>query len=502
MYFRREVILFLIFLPNVLSFYNGLLKIFAQYSQAYAENESSIDDFVRIASENYFPLDNPQQCMCNDAVYSSWSKVNDVNYDAKGYAIHVPRESKSRRAFCFNNNHYSLRSNIDITYTHFPRNKHFNKELPKLPYEPYQRMMTFAIEVCMIPSIWYLELVHCLYVATAPFFKGMLMSYSLQDMVGSALKTMGYLDESFTIENCYKSIHDFTDSEISSNYDVICTRMDECLKSRQFSEEPHARLKEEFAKRIDNAYSKIDGPGEVEKHKIYARHSLLLSISSNKINKFLPDAASERNFLIVRAMILSLTYLANKVISTSADNITERFSKITWLINNMLFSTFDKYMKYCLKNYSGILGSNTMGNSDFLELVCKEFLAVGFIDESIEYNGEDASVFNNSIMPSRILDPAYIPVVPSYINVEEGHSDLSWLSFKSVSTSGLLVSLTASGKKRPKTNRYFKTAKATSVVQSQSGRSERPRVKDSGRLSKIFTSRRTRISKLISGNLN
>ncbi|KAJ1607119.1 putative secreted protein [Cryptosporidium canis] len=502
MYFRLPAIVFFIFLPNVLSFHNGLIQLIIRTSQAYLNDEQSFTDFVSTTSNEYFPLDNPQQSLSNDQIFYSKSKSTNLEFNTHGFRVHPPREPKQAHIFSINNHDYMYREKIDLSQTHFPRAKHFNRRLPKLPYEPYQRVMTYAIEVCMIPSMWYLELIHCMYMSIAPLYSGMLMSYSLQDLVGTAIKTMGYLDESFTLENCHRSVSAITDKSISLKYEGICRRMSECLQSNQFTSEPYAHLRDEFSKRIDRVYSNLGDSQLIEKHKNYARHSLLLALSSKTINLSLVEVAVERNFLVIRAMILSLSYLVNKFIPANNDVIAERFSKITRLIGYMAFSVFKHYMRFCISSSPGIFGSKSREYRGFYELFCKEFLSVGFIDESIELLGDDINTFNDSVMPSRILDPAYIAVIPSYISGLDGPVDNSWLSFSTVTKVENIEPDVIDKKKKPRTNVYYKSAKSTSIGSTQMGNTPKTRRRGfTERLTKTFTSRKKRISGQISSRM-
>ncbi|CUV07908.1 unnamed protein product [Cryptosporidium hominis] len=495
---QQLIFLLFMFIRNVKSFENGLLRLVIEFSQHSLNG--SLDDFVSSSAENYFSFENPQQSVSCDRVFYSPRQYIDQNPPSSEFITHIPRESKSPAHFLFYTEDSPFRSRINMSQTHFPRRKHFNKNLPKLPLEPYQRIMTFAIEICMIPSIWYLELIHCMHFGMAPFFSGMLMSYTLQDVIGSAIKTMGYLDESFTIENCYRSVSSVTDEQINANFQEICESMSQCLLSNQFSSDPYIRLKEEFQQRIDNAYSNIEGQEKVEQHKNYARHSLLLSLSSKTINFSLPDPATEKNFLIIRAMILSMTYLVNKFIPVEENTISERMSKITKFIYSMLFSQFKYYMKMCLISFPAILGSKSKNFQEIIELYCKEFLSFGFIDETVKIEGDDLEAFNKAILPSRVLDPAYASVIPSLINGASSQEDLSWLSFSSVGSIEN-IGVETGKKKRPKTTKYFKTASKNSITKTRSAETNAKKKSGFTKITKMFTNRKTRISGLITSHL-
>ncbi|KAK9171049.1 Uncharacterized protein cmbei_8003550 [Cryptosporidium meleagridis] len=46
----------------------------------------------------------------------------------------------------------------------------------------------------MIHSIWHLELVLCMYFAMPPYFNNMLMRHSLQNLIGSTIFSMKYIN--------------------------------------------------------------------------------------------------------------------------------------------------------------------------------------------------------------------------------------------------------------------------------------------------------------------
>ncbi|KAF7456016.1 putative Secreted Protein (WYLE family) [Cryptosporidium felis] len=380
--------------------------------------------------EKYNPIEEPITSICGDITPGHSNSCSGTDTRVEGINVHVPVETKGHRR--------SASVTIGFIFKeesiHFPRFKHFGLELPKLPYEPYQRLMTYAIDVCYIPSIWYLELVHCIYMGMAPYFKGMLMSYSLQDVVGSAIKTMGYLDESYSESNCLISVSLFIDDHISSQKEVICSRMTSCLKNNHFSSEPFRRLKEEFQSRIDENYSNLafESISSQEANK-FARHSLLLGLSSNTLSLSLSRSATERNFLVIRFMILSLSNLYSFRLKTNPEDNSRIFAGSFGLIHNLIFYSIRGFISSCKSYMSNMYGSRKVKENLFLEFCCKEFLSTGFIDERVEVVGVDIERFNKAIMPSRVLDAGYAAVIPSNKR-GVSTSDDSWLRFESVQT--------------------------------------------------------------------
>ncbi|KAL7066607.1 hypothetical protein ACR3K2_29620 [Cryptosporidium serpentis] len=304
------------------------------------------------------------------------------------------------------------------------------KELPELPMEPYQRTMTFAIEQCLLPNLWHLELVHCMYMSIAPFLKGLIMSYTLQDIVGSAMVTMGYKDEVFAIENCFNSVSMISDDNISVHYKHICQSTASCLSTHPLSNGPYSRFKKEFSVRIDQAYSILPSSIGGINSKTLARLLLLISLnrmSSNSETRkiYYPD----RLFICIRAMNTALAVISIIECSMEPANIINRATSIINLVIDSLSAIELKEIFMKCRKYLDGLGIKDLGMNTILNhAICFEMLSIGFIYEHptpslivpIEH-------FNKSIMPIRMLSVSYPALIPSYIPGKLNEDEEIWI---------------------------------------------------------------------------
>ncbi|KAK6590693.1 putative Secreted Protein [Cryptosporidium xiaoi] len=410
----------------------------------------------------YRNIMDPQIAIHGDTVcdYEKYSGLNLEN--AK---FHIPSEQKSLNGFKrLSYNLENMANSLDISFLRpnkqeeqndnllfFPRIKHFRKKLPVLTPEPYQRLMTFAIEVCMIPKLWYLELIHCMYMGMAPFFKGMLMSYSLQDVVGSAIMTIGYLDLSFSIENCHRSVSMVSDDSISPNYEYICDKMKTCLESKVFENGEYAKFKDEFVTRINNIYKSAD-VGVAQLGNI-ASYFLRLGISTSPNSNGYSKDYNVRNFLPVRTMA-SMVSIINiyKRFDSHFANIRQ-FNKFYHIISFSTFISVKKYFISCKKFLNSNIKINLKEKGLLFEFLCKDFISVGFIDESFNIMGDDEDKFIQATQPSRILRKNYADVIPSMPSDESLESfGKEWLEFAADE-----FEITEAPLSRPATGRFYKS---------------------------------------------
>ncbi|KAH8583339.1 uncharacterized protein ELE39_000107 [Cryptosporidium sp. chipmunk genotype I] len=358
-------------------------------------------------------------------------KILKESYKNYEKVCHIPIETKSL-AFFSKHSHKEPMTDSEVQSYFFPRIKHYKKILPELTPEPYQRIMGFAIEVCMLPSIWHLELVHCMFTAISPYFDGMLMSYSLQDLVGSAIISMDYKNEQFSLENCIKYLPLFSDNKISTLYIRICRETESCLKSRSFYTNNFANFKNEFNHRIQEVYRAIPPLDDALNPKVFARYLILYSLSiflkKIPLNKNFP----ERNFLPIRVMAASVGYYAlvkkMKMSFLSESHLVGFFTK---LISNLLFEKTDEVIERCSRE---IMKFSDINNDHLFELFkafCKEIFSVGFINESLQNLGEINSILINSTHSNRILLNSYsftVPEMSRELPLSEYNN--SWINFK------------------------------------------------------------------------
>ncbi|KAH7647881.1 hypothetical protein FG379_000508 [Cryptosporidium bovis] len=385
--------------------------------------EHMVSELKARYENEYFSISEPVQ-----DIHADLSEDKHITHVEPDFPFHIPLERRKYSKFSslryMKSNTLSSSESplvrkirgMDSALTNneifFPRMKHFRKNLPKLTSEPYQRLMTFAIDICLIPSMWYLELIHCMYIGVAPYFDGMLSSYSLQDVVGSAIKTMGYLDETFSIENCYLSVSLFSDDKISPYYRDVCESMMNCLLSRDFQQEKYSKLRDEFASRIKNlhTYDVESKNSTIGVSRCFIRAALLFESSD-----FFPTINHpERNFLPIRIMIAStVVSIIHFILFPNLDNslktlITAFFD----IFSAKILFDIKIYMKYCKSFLKSYLKKETYSSEILYELLCKEFLSIGFVDNRVEVLSENKESFAAVTVPRRILDPNYYLVIP------------------------------------------------------------------------------------------
>ncbi|KAH8740525.1 hypothetical protein FG386_002107 [Cryptosporidium ryanae] len=365
--------------------------------------------------------------LCKDVSGEGTLKPIGVEMDKYTNICHIPSKKASLVQYKLGKS-YIKGGFMDLQKKFFyPRVKSYRKELPQVITEPYQRLMTFAIEVCMVPSVWYLELVHCMFVSTLPYLNGMLMSYSLQDIIGSALMSMEYKNEKFNLESCMESASNVKDDAISSQSVEICHRMKTCLDSREFSSGDFYELEPELSYRIKNMYGNIQALSGMLKPSLFARYSVLYSIHLLS-SKFKPnDEYPEVNFLPIRIMNASLSYyaMAKKLNLSfqSESKVVELFAKI---ITSLMFEDASVIIDICRKSIIDFGNKHLDGK--ILEVFCKEIFSVGFINEDIgiHINKVDGYL----VHPKRILLESYISVIPEMMqSLPIDRYDYSWLNF-------------------------------------------------------------------------
>ncbi|KAH8583336.1 uncharacterized protein ELE39_000104 [Cryptosporidium sp. chipmunk genotype I] len=391
---------------------NGWQKIILEVNSAYKSSSgnllidskaSFINDYTNF-KETTISLNGDLCDEIPDVVSSSKPKYS--------YPVHIPLERKSvlsfiRRGISINLSSSNYNSNIQ-----YPRLKHFKYILPELVIEPYQRLMSFAIEVCMIPSIWYIEIIHCMHMGMAPFFTGVLMSYSLQDIVGASIMSMGYKDEKFSIDNCKHSVSIVADDQISPYYDEICEKVEACIISRPFSNGPFSKLRTELQERIDRSYGFIKPIDGFLDPKAFARFAVLTTISNIPNNRFLSKVSSERNFLVVRSMLSSLGYYAlsstAKLKFISELSVAKFFSN---MIPEWLSITIPKFKKKCIRQIA-IFSKANINSYELLTYFCQEVFSSGFIYENDKLYIKLERM--DSVYPQRVLHVHYPYFIPSF----------------------------------------------------------------------------------------
>ncbi|KAK6590695.1 putative Secreted Protein [Cryptosporidium xiaoi] len=419
-----------------------LKRLYQLILDEYKHDFEQIVGEIKTKFENeYFPISEPVQ-----DIHGDLSDDKHITHVKPDFPFHIPLEKK--KYYKFSSLRYVKHETLDSSESpllrkikgmdsaltsneiFFPRMKHFRKNLPKLTSEPYQRLMTFAIDICLIPSMWYLELIHCMYIGVAPYFDGMLSSYSLQDVVGSAIKTMGYLDETFSIENCYMSVSLFSDDNVSPYYREACESMMNCLLSKDFQQEKYSKLRDEFKSRIDNlhTYDTKSKKSTTGVSMWFIRTALFI-----ESNDFFPTINHpERNFLPIRIMVASITVsiIHFVLFPNLANSVRTLITAFFDIFSAKTLFDIKIYMKYCKSFLRFYLKKGTYQSEILYEILCKEFLSIGFVDNQVEVLSENKELFAAVTVPRRILDPGYYLVIPEMLeemNIADYAQD--WLAY-------------------------------------------------------------------------
>ncbi|KAJ1612427.1 putative secreted protein [Cryptosporidium canis] len=377
-------------------------------------------------TDGYYNSDNPQFVRCSDH-FTHEEYPEEFFHLKSNIPVHLPTEVKNLKIISKLKRLPGSKLTDSIRLSNFPRVKNFKKKLVLLPSEPYQRVMSFAIEQCMIPSKWYLELIHCMYFGMAPKFSGMVLSYSLQDIVGAALMSISYKDEHFNSENCFNAVSLVVDDYISPHYKEICESVQTCLESKHFEKYFSKQIKE-FESRMESAYSNIAlKPGRLEPMQFY-RYSVLFSMSLIKDKSIDLKTYPERNFLPIRIALSSLAYYA---ISTNQgwEFESERAVSIffTKLILKMLFEVLMISISRCKEKIFEFSKEKANDKLVLFEMFCKEILSAGFVVEAISELDASDPLYSKAVMPQRILDRSYQSFIPDMTrDLDHSKYDNSW----------------------------------------------------------------------------
>lgn len=410
---------------------NGLIKFIKTSNMLLYSDDSIKDEVKKRLDESYFNIEDAM-CSLHGDTLNMVSEPSPSNLQSQGDSnklVHVPREKKVVPLLHKLKMRYKNLETGHESKLHIPRIKHLKKMLPKITIEPYQRVMSFSIEVCMIPSIWYLELIHCMYMGMARYFTGMTMSYSLQDIVGSAIMSIGYKDEAFSILNCYNSVSLVADDRISGNYDDICSQMETCLKSKPFLDSQFSVLRPEFEGRINSVYSALERKGGEMSPIQFARYSVLYSLYFVKNKMKLQAFYPERNFLPIRMMLTSLgIYYLGGSANYPPRNLAI-VEKSTNLVSRSILSSLDTFDIDCPYELLPLFETDSKANSIMVDFFCKEIFSFGFVDESTDSINitDDLEVVTK---PSRILIPSYLSVIPRMdVDLEPDSYSTDWMGF-------------------------------------------------------------------------
>ncbi|KAK6590709.1 putative Secreted Protein [Cryptosporidium xiaoi] len=382
---------------------------------------------------------NPGEALIDYSVFSEgWCTQHKYNIEMKyGISEKNPGSEESQNLFKIHTPVSEFKPLLKINSSNGNDNVIYlnrrcipRSELNSLPLEPFQRVMTYAIEFNLIPDMWFLELIYCLYYSISTYLDGIVMSYTLQEIVSSALLTLDYKTESFLIEHCFSSVKRFYDDKIASKYVEICNSMFKCLGSKKFLSPESSELSKTLAMRIENTYKQyfplknLDGTFD---HKLFGKYSLLLSISIFNRKRGLSMYSLEKNYLVISSMNASLA-LRLLAISINCPVSECSDSNIVGLGYKIVNSVKDLVNEFAIRKCIYLLFSSKFFKSVMKVHIASEFcvglLSIGFINEKITVpSGIDLNLLSKAIMPSRITYPHYLELVP-VISVA-GHDEFS-----------------------------------------------------------------------------
>ncbi|KAL7066610.1 hypothetical protein ACR3K2_29650 [Cryptosporidium serpentis] len=262
---------------------------------------------------------------------------------------------------------------------------------PILPLEPVERLISFTIEICKLPSLWYLELIYCMYKGVLPYINGMLMSYSLQDIVGAALASMDLPSEGFNTRYCKIAIPLFSDIAIQPYGDQICSKMRQCLTDREFLDGENIYRTKKWEDRIINIYK--------DKPSFYrGLHS------RSYAQKIITE------ILMYRRKTLKNTkkyFSFNKKVNIDKLFYVIRYFNMIFILNEFLIDNGYKnpdVFEVSINDYS-VIGDNSLNKKSVLKMIAScidNLIDVHFMSNTVDYLPYLTSIgyspFSNAIM--------------------------------------------------------------------------------------------------------
>ncbi|KAL7068956.1 hypothetical protein ACR3K2_04890 [Cryptosporidium serpentis] len=257
-------------------------------------------------------------------------------------------------------------------------------DLTILPIDPLERVFSYAIDIIELPAPYYLELVYCMYQGIRPYINGLLASYSLQDLIGASLYSIGS-NSKFRAYYCNQAVNMWSDDQIVPNAESICSIMSTCLEKREFKNKISIKpLVETYIQKIDDLYQKKKhiGADTARKYAINAFFSITKIFHHFQAHKR-PDYI-EKLFVIVRAARYMI--YANELLLRSGFKKKPIFKSefVSDLIQYTIYRTDPvSMMRYCIK-YSLLERfklRKKMGIA-IIEEACAHTLSFGFIDDT------------------------------------------------------------------------------------------------------------------------
>ncbi|KAJ1606427.1 hypothetical protein OIY81_3214 [Cryptosporidium canis] len=258
-----------------------------------------------------------------------------------------------------------------------------DSDLKQMPVDPLERVYSYAVNIVEIPTSFYLEQVHCMYTGIKPFINGILASYSLQDLVGASLYSLG-ADLVFKDYLCIQAVNLWSDDQIVPNGNAICERVKRCLDNREVNDRKVKPLFNEYANRISKIYASkrfigADSGLTFAKEAFFWVIQMFHELEAHKRPEYI-----EKLFVVVRAirfMIYANELLVRSGVKNKAVFKAERVADV---IQYSVFRVDPVSMiRYCVAHFitTRFKFRKNMGIA-VIEEACAHSLSFGFIDDT------------------------------------------------------------------------------------------------------------------------
>lgn len=258
-----------------------------------------------------------------------------------------------------------------------------DENLVQMPIDPLERVYSYAVNIIEVPNQFYLEQVHCMYTGIKPFLNGILASYSLQDLVGAAIYSVGP-ESSFKDYLCIQAVNMWSDDQIVPNSNEICARAKKCLDNKEFSEKNNKALFTEYVSKINAIYSDkrfIGGDSGLDfaTNTFFRITQVFHELEAHKRPEYI-----EKLFVLVRA-IRFMIYANELLVRSGVKNkAVFKASKVADVIQYSVFRVDPVSMiRYCVAHFitTRYKFRKNMGVA-VIEEACAHSLSFGFIDDT------------------------------------------------------------------------------------------------------------------------
>ncbi|KAF7456020.1 putative Secreted Protein [Cryptosporidium felis] len=280
----------------------------------------------------------------------------------------------------------------------------------RLPLEATERLFSFAINICKLPSLWYIELSYCMHKGVTKFTTGILTSYTLQDIIGASLASMDLPSESFSLTKCKYSVSQFSDIAINKKGPEVCNIMLTCLTSKEFVS-TNKRNMRRLEKEISNIYKNKPPFFRGQQPRSYAQKIIVGLLIARRLNPFEGERGKLKNkkrtffpdklFYIIRyfnfIMVLTEYLINNGFKDVDAFEVSPR-AYLKLCDKSLLKPSPLKMIAGCSKL---LINAHMANNSvDYLPYIskatwspfsnaiiqhaCTELVSIGFVNSEIE----------------------------------------------------------------------------------------------------------------------